>query len=47
LELAQEHKISCYDATYIELSLREHLPLATLDKVLAKAAKAAGVKRLS
>ena len=43
LELAQEHKISCYDAAYLELSLRERLPLATFDRALAKAAKAAGV----
>jgi predicted nucleic acid-binding protein len=46
LELAQKHKISCYDAAYLELSLREHLPLATLDQALAKAAKAAGVREL-
>lgn len=47
LELAQAHKISCYDAAYLELSLREHLPLATLDKALVKAARAAGVEVLT
>lgn len=46
LELAQKYKISCYDAAYLELSLRESLPIATLDKALAKAAKAAGIKVL-
>jgi predicted nucleic acid-binding protein len=47
LELAQVHKISCYDAAYLELCIREHLPIATLDKALAKAAKNAGVALLS
>lgn len=43
LELAQAHKISCYDAAYLELAIRERLPLATFDKALAKAANAAGL----
>lgn len=43
LELAQKYKISCYDAAYLELALRENLPFATLDVALAKAAKVAGV----
>ncbi len=47
LDLAQNHKISCYDAAYLELCLREHLPIATLDMALAKAAKVLGVELLS
>lgn len=43
LNLARRYKISAYDATYLELALRMGLPLATLDKDLAKAAKKAGV----
>lgn len=31
-------------ATYLELTLRQHLPLATLDTALMRAAKAEGVK---
>jgi predicted nucleic acid-binding protein len=41
--LALSHGLSFYDATYLELALRERLPLATLDKRLARAAVAAGV----
>jgi predicted nucleic acid-binding protein len=41
--LALRHGLSFYDATYLELALRERLPLATLDKSLGRAAVAAGV----
>jgi predicted nucleic acid-binding protein len=44
LDLANEYNITCYDAAYLELALRENLCLATLDKDLAKAAKKAGIK---
>lgn len=43
LHLARSHRLSVYDATYLELSLRHGLPLATLDDKLAAAATAAGV----
>lgn len=43
LLLARSHRLSVYDATYLELSLRHGLPLATLDDNLAAAATAAGV----
>jgi predicted nucleic acid-binding protein len=46
LALARTHKLSAYDAAYLELARREHLPLATQDTPLAKAAKAARVKLL-
>ena len=45
-ELASRHAISVYEACYIELSLRRALPLATLDRALAEAARAAGVPAL-
>jgi predicted nucleic acid-binding protein len=44
LDLAQQHRLSVYDAAYLELALRRGLPLATLDKALAGACRAAGVK---
>lgn len=40
--LARQHDLSIYDATYLELGRRLELPLATLDRRLAKAARAAG-----
>ena len=43
LNLARRHKLSAYDAAYLELSLRTGMPLATLDAGLAKAAATAGV----
>ena len=35
--------LDCSVATYLELALRMRLPLATLDRALAAAARAAGV----
>ena len=43
LSLARAYKLSSYDATYLELAIREGLPLATLDRNLKKAAKQADV----
>jgi len=45
LRLARRHRLSAYDACYLELALRKGWPLATLDKDLLKAAKRAGVAR--
>ena len=45
LQLARRYKLSAYDASYLELALRQGLPLATLDQDLQKAAKKAGIKR--
>lgn len=42
-ELALAHKLTIYDAGYLELSLRSGLPLATLDQALSKAASSLGV----
>lgn len=47
LDLARRYRLSAYDASYLELALRDGLPLATLDADLAKAARKAGVKRFS
>ena len=41
--LAAQHKLTAYDAAYLDLSLRIMLPLATLDGDLTKAALAEGV----
>lgn len=35
--------ITVYDATYLEVAVRRQLPLATLDRQLAAAARSAGV----
>jgi len=44
LGTARLYRLSAYDAAYLELAIREALPLATLDNDLRKAASAAGVK---
>ena len=41
--LARTHRLSMYDAVYLELAQRSDAPLATLDKALARAAGAAGL----
>ena len=43
MSLAGQHHLTAYDAAYLELALREGVPLATLDQNLKTAAKAAGV----
>jgi predicted nucleic acid-binding protein len=43
LPLARTYHLSAYDAAYLELAIREGLPLATLDDDLRRAASAAGV----
>jgi predicted nucleic acid-binding protein len=46
LSLAREHRLSAYDAAYLELAMRRGLPLATGDRALAAAATRAGVALL-
>ena len=46
LSLARRHALSAYDAAFLELALREGLPLATLDSALRKAARKTGVPLL-
>lgn len=43
MALARRHRLTVYDAAYLELALREGLPLATLDTALAEAARREGV----
>jgi predicted nucleic acid-binding protein len=43
IPLARRHRLSVYDAAYLELAGRRELPLATLDRSLAEAARAVGV----
>jgi predicted nucleic acid-binding protein len=41
--LATLHRLTAYDAAYLELALRRNLPIATLDIELRNASKAAGL----
>jgi len=43
LDLAEEYRLTIYDAAYLELALRRKLPLATLDRQLHEAALALGI----
>jgi predicted nucleic acid-binding protein len=43
IALARRHRLSFYDAVYLELALRERLALATLDDELIRAAPVEGV----
>ena len=43
LRLARTHRLTVYDAAYLELAQREIVPLATLDAALIDAAKMEGV----
>jgi len=44
MRLARAHRLSVYDASYLELALREAIPVATLDAELAAAATAEGTE---
>lgn len=43
LACAERYGLTVYDAAYLELAMRERIPLATLDKALSAAALKAGV----
>jgi predicted nucleic acid-binding protein len=42
--LARRHRLTIYDASYLELAMRLGLPLASLDRKLAAAAQSEGVR---
>lgn len=46
-DLAAQHNLSAYDATYLELALRKQIKLATRDDNLKTAAHRIGVKAFS
>ena len=46
LSLCRTHRLTSYDAMYLDLAVRRQLPLATLDDDLRKAAKKLGVRLL-
>lgn len=46
LQLAVRHRLTLYDAAYLETALRRRLPLATLDRELRAAAETDGVALL-
>jgi len=43
LALGRRHNLSSYDAAYLELAMRQGVPLATLDERLVVAARDSGV----
>ena len=43
LDLSRKYSLTSYDSLYLELALRRHSPLATFDRKLAHAARAAGI----
>jgi len=45
--LAKRHRLTFYDAAYLELAQREGIALATLDQALARAASAEAVPLIS
>ena len=47
LALARKHRLSGYDAMYLELVVRMRLPLATLDQALGAAGRAEGLDVLA
>jgi len=46
LTMCRKHRLTSYDAIYLDLAVRRNLPLATLDDDLRKTAKKLGVRLL-
>jgi len=46
LTLCRRHRLTSYEAIYLDLAVRHNLPLATLDEDLRKSAKKLGVRLL-
>jgi predicted nucleic acid-binding protein len=47
LQLARDRQLSFYDAAYLAVAKRNHIPIATLDKALQIAASAEGIPLLT
>ncbi len=47
VSVSEGHRLTAYDAAYLELAMRFRLPLLTVDQEMAKAAAAAGVSLLA
>jgi predicted nucleic acid-binding protein len=47
IALARDHRLTAYDAAYLDLARREQLSLASLDDDLRKAGLALGVATLA
>jgi predicted nucleic acid-binding protein len=43
LQLARDHRLTVYDAAYLELAVRRRIPLLTFDALLAAAARRLGI----
>ncbi|MYH15011.1 MAG: type II toxin-antitoxin system VapC family toxin [Gammaproteobacteria bacterium] len=44
LTLARKHQLTAYDAAYLDLAVRISVPVATLDRSLARAVRAEGLQ---
>jgi predicted nucleic acid-binding protein len=44
LAVSQKFGVTSYDATYLDLAMRQRVPLATLDQELGAAAMRAGIE---
>ena len=47
LSLAAQHRLTSYDAAYLELAMRGGLPLASRDNALLEAARSSGLELLA
>jgi predicted nucleic acid-binding protein len=46
LTLCRTHRLTSYDATYLDLAMQRNIPLATLDEQLRRTAAKLGVRLL-
>ncbi len=46
LQIGRDHQLTAYDATYVELAVRQGVPLATFDVAIRKRAPILGIKLL-
>ena len=46
MDVSRVHRLTAYDASYLALAIATGLPLATLDRALATAARASGITLL-